>query len=151
MSDKRTPRDAETRDVEKRDMAWQPSAVLPEPVVDEGYVARWIRTSMMGKEDTTNVSSKIREGWIPCKAKDHPEFQLFTVDSETFKDNVLINGLLLCMMPKELFESRQSYYQNQATGQMKAVDSNLMNENDPRTGMQIFNDRQTRVTFGNGN
>ena len=38
---------------------------------------------------------------------------------------------------------------NQTQSQMASVDNNLMRENDPR--MPLFNDRQSKVTFGQGN
>ena len=46
---------------------------LPSPTPEPGYAYRWIRTSTQGQVDATNVSSKLREGWEPVKAVDHPE------------------------------------------------------------------------------
>ena len=82
--------------------------------------------------DATNVSSKLREGWEPVKAKDHPEITMVTVENEKFKDNVVIGA----------------YYSEQTKAQIESVDNNLMRENDPR--MPLFNDRKTKITFGNG-
>jgi hypothetical protein len=79
---------------------------------------------------------------------DHPEIFLSSIESERFKDNILIGGLLLCKAPVELVNERNSYYQNQAKSQMVSVDNNLMRENDPR--MPLFNERKTTVTFGKG-
>ena len=71
-----------------------------------------------------------------------------TIENERFADNVVIGGLMLCKAPTELVEERNDYYQTQTRSQMNAVDNNLMRENDPR--MPLFNDRKTKVTFGNG-
>jgi len=95
-----------------------------------------------------NVSSKLREGWEPVKASDHPEITLVTIENDRFKDNVVIGGLMLCKAPKEMVEERNAYYQEQAENQMSSVDNNLMRENDPR--MPLFNDRKSKVTFGKG-
>ena len=73
---------------------------------------------------------------------------MVTIENERFADNVVIGGLMLCKAPTELVEERNDYYTTQTRSQMNAVDNNLMRENDPR--MPLFNDRKTKVTFGNG-
>ena len=55
---------------------------------------------------------------------------------------------MLCKAPDEMIEERNDYYNNQAKSQMDSVDNNFMRENDPR--MPLFNERKTKVTFGNG-
>ena len=104
--------------------------------------------STQGTVDATNVSSKLREGWEPVKADDHPEITMVTVENERFKDNVVIGGLMLCKAPKELSEERNEYYEHQTDAQITSVDNSLMRENDPR--MPLFNERKTKVTFGKG-
>ena len=103
---------------------------------------------MQGQTDATNVSSKLREGWEPVRAEDHPEITMATIESEKFADNVVIGGLMLCKAPEELVEERTEHYEQQTASQMLSVDNNLMRENDPR--MPLFNERKTKVTFGNG-
>ena len=95
------------------------------------------------------MSSKLREGWEPVKAVDHPEITLVTVENEKFADIVIIGGLMLCKAPQELVDERTDYYKQQSDNQIHSVDNNLMRENDPR--MPIFNDRKSKVTFGKGN
>ena len=92
--------------------------------------------------------TKLREGWEPVKAVDHPEITMVTVEQEKFKDNVVIGGLMLCKAPKEMVNERNTYFSEQSKAQIASVDNNLMRENDPR--MPLFNDRQSKVTFGNG-
>jgi hypothetical protein len=55
---------------------------------------------------------------------------------------------MLCKAPKELVEERNDYFSQQSKAQITSVDNNLMRENDPR--MPLFNDRQSKVTFGSG-
>ena len=149
MAENRIPQELETREKSTRKKAWQRPEVLPNPEPRAGFVYRWVRLATLGTIDATNVSSKLREGWEPVKAKDHPEIQLVTIENERFKDNVVISGLLLCRAPTELVEERTEFYEKQNQAQMHSVDNNLMRENDPR--MPLFNDRQTKVTFGKGN
>lgn len=148
MADNRINREQTTREKATRKKAWQRPEILPSPNPEPGYEYHWVRVSTQGLVDATNVSSKLREGWEPVKAKDHPEITMVTVENEKFKDNVVIGGLMLCKAPEELIEERNSYYAEQTKAQIDSVDNNLMRENDPR--MPLFNDRKTKITFGNG-
>ena len=148
MADNRINREQNTSEKETRKKAWQRPEILPSPNPEPGYEYHWVRVSTQGLVDATNVSSKLREGWEPVKAKDHPEITMVTVENEKFKDNVVIGGLMLCKAPKELIEERNAYYAEQTKAQIDSVDNNLMRENDPR--MPLFNDRKTKITFGNG-
>jgi hypothetical protein len=148
MAENRINRELETREKTVRKRTWQRPEVLPSPTPEEGYDFHWVRISTQGQVDATNVSSKLREGWEPVKAVDHPEITMVTVENERFADNVVIGGLMLCKAPKELIGERNDYYTSQTKSQMHSVDNNFMRENDPR--MPLFNERKTKVTFGNG-
>jgi hypothetical protein len=148
MAENRINREDVTRETKVRKKSWSRPEVLPSPRPEPGYAFRWIRTSNQGLVDATNVSSKLREGWDPVKASDHPEITMVTVENERFADNVVIGGLMLCKAPIELVGERSEYYQQQTDQQMRSVDNNLMRESDPR--MPIFNDRKSKVTFGKG-
>ena len=149
MAENRIHRELETREKTPRKKSWQRPEVLPSPTPQDGYTYRWIRTSTQGQIDPTNVSSKLREGWEPVRAEDHPEITLVAVENEKFADNVVIGGLMLCKAPQELVEERTDYYKQQTDNQIHSVDNNLMRENDPR--MPLFHDRKSKVTFGKGN
>ena len=148
MAENRIDRELKSREKTTRKKAWTRPEVLPSPNPEPGYEFRWIRVSSQGTTDATNVSSKLREGWEPAKASDHPEITLVTIENDRFKDNIVIGGLLLCKAPVELIEERSDYYKQQTKNQMDSVDNNLMRENDPR--MPLFHERKTKVTFGNG-
>jgi len=145
----RTDRELEKREQTKRPARWSPPQLLPDPTPEEGYVYRWIRLSLLGNDDPTNISSKLREGWEPVKAADHPEIFTDAVTDARFKDNIIVGGLMLCKAPEELVQERSEYYQQLTESQMRSVDNNLMRENDPR--MPLFHERKTKVTFGSGN
>ena len=148
MAENRVNRDFEKRERTPRKKAWARPEVLPSPTPEPGYTYHWVRISTQGQPDPTNVSSKLREGWEPVLATDHPEIFLTGIENERFKDNIVIGGLLLCKAPQEMVDERNQYYQEQAKGQMTSVDNSLMRENDPR--MPLFNDRKSTVTFGKG-
>lgn len=143
MAENRTNRELETREKTTRRRSWQRPDLLPSPNPEPGWEYRWIRISTLGTADPMNVSSKLREGWEPVKASDHPEVQMMVVENERFKDNIVIGGLMLCKTPTELVEDRNAYYQQQTDSQMSAVDNNFMRENDPR--MPLFKERTSSV------
>jgi hypothetical protein len=149
MAEPRDKRDNSTREKAVRKKAWTPPETLPSPNPEEGYKFHWVRVSSLGQIDATNVSSKLREGWEPVRAADHPEIALVSIEQERFKDNIVIGGLMLCKAPVELIDERNAYYKTQADAQMQSVDNNLMRENDAR--MPLFNERKTEVKFGTGN
>jgi hypothetical protein len=150
MADNRNNRDLTTRAKDERPRSWAPPTLLPDPAPEPGYSYRWIRVSTLGQNDPRNVSSKLREGWEPVRAADHPEISMYLDnDNARFKDNVVVGGLLLCKTPTEMVDQRNAYYQQQAEAQIRSVDNNFMRENDPR--MPLFSERKSSVTFGRGN
>lgn len=144
----RLARELDTREKMERPKQWMPPQLLPDPNPEEGYAFRWIRISSLGKDDATNISGKLREGWEPVKASDHPEIRLFGSSNGKFPDSVEVGGLLLCKTPVEFTEQRNAYYRQQAEAQMNSVDNTYMRENDPR--MPMFKERKSTVTFGKG-
>jgi hypothetical protein len=142
----RTPRDLASREKTARSVYVPPSS-LPDPTPEAGYAFRWIAAYIMGQTAHTNVSGKFRMGWVPVKAKDHPELMV----QGNADGNVEIGGLLLCKISAEKAESMQDYYNDQAQKQMESVDNNFMRNNDPR--MPLFADRKSSVSrggFGSG-
>ena len=154
MSDERAPREPRTlenRENEKREQSWEPASILPDPDPQDGWVFRWIRTSMVGNADNTNVSKRFREGGEPVRAEDHPELQIMSDHKSEWgaKGGIEVGGLLLCKAPQETVDQRRAYYKQHAESQMQAVDNNYMRENDPRMPV-LAPDRKTRVAFGGG-
>lgn len=148
MAENRLDRELDNRERKTRRRSWVRPELLPTPNPEPGFDFHWVRVSTQGQADPMNVSSKLREGWEPVKAADHPEIVTMGVENERFKDNIVIGGLMLCKTPTELVEDRNAYYQQQADSQMQAVDNNFMRENDPR--MPLFAERKSKVTFGRG-
>jgi hypothetical protein len=144
----RKPRDVETRAAAARPMAWRPPETLPSPDHREGVTHRWVRTSMMGSADAANISSKLREGYEPCKAEDYPELMMHATTEGRFKGNIEVGGLVLCKIPNEFLKQREEYYANQNKSQMESVDNNFMRDSDPR--MSKFSEKSTKVSFGSG-
>ena len=128
----RDSRTIETRESSERKVTWKRANALPDPDPQEGVEFRWIRTSTLGQNDNTNVSSKFREGWEPVKLEDHPELKVLPDVDSKFKGNVEVGGLLLCRNSKENMDARREYHQQLTASQIAAVDNNYMRESDPR-------------------
>jgi hypothetical protein len=142
----RQPREMLSRASEMRD-EFAPPDLLPTPTPEPGFKFRWIATHNQGEAQPTNVSRKMRTGWVPVRAEDHPELMVGSTG------NVEISGLMLCKMPEERVQARSKYYNNRAAEQMQSVDSSYLNQNDPR--MPKFRKSKTSVSrssdFGSGN
>lgn len=144
MAENRTPRELATREREAR-AVYVPPSTLPDPTPEPGYVYRWIATHILGQADAPNVSKKMREGWEPVKAEDHPELMLV---GNAKTGNVEVGGLMLCKMPVEKARARDAYFNQQAQSQMESVDNHYLRNNDPR--MPLFSDRKSSVSRGSG-
>jgi len=146
----RTSRESSTRSKDERKVDWAPSSSLDAPPAPKGYAHRWIRTSVQGFEDTSNVSRKLREGWEFVRAdtiinelgkNDYP-----TISEGAHQGLIGIGGLVLGRIPLEILKSREAYFDKITQDRADAVDNDLMKEQHP--DMPINIDRQSKVTFG---
>lgn len=138
--DNRRPRNFDTRENNERVRQWVPPSTLPVPEAQDGYNFRWVRTSLMGAADPTNVSARFREGWEPVKMEDHPELKLSAVPGASTSGNVEVGGLTLCKMPTEMVAQRNAYYEQINRDQMQSVEQSYMRESDRR--MPKFSERR---------
>lgn len=144
----RMSRELESRTATMRPQAWRAPEVLPSPEDRPGWKHRWVRTSTMGQADPSNISSRLREGYEPCKAEDYPEMMMYASVDGRFKGGIEMGGLLLCRIPEEFLGQRMKHYENQNKAQVESVDNNFLRENDPR--MPLFSEKKSKVTFGSG-
>jgi hypothetical protein len=146
----RTRRTEETREKEVRQQSWKPAHDLPTPEPVDGYEFRWVRVAIMGNPDPANMARARREGWIPCKAADHPEISgdLMAFGLAPAADIIEIGGLVLCKILSEIVSQRTAYYDDLTQKQTLSVDNNFMRENDPR--MPLFREGKSKISFGSG-
>lgn len=141
-------RERQGREVQARARAWAPAGALPTPKEVDGWKYRWVRRSMLGQNDPTNMSKRIREGYETVRAEDHPDLKLFIDPSARSSGLVEVGGLVLCRTPVEFSQQRKAHYEGLAEQQMQAVDNQFMKNNDPR--MPLFAERKSEVSFGKG-
>jgi hypothetical protein len=142
----RNTRATTTRETESRRKPWAPPSVLDAPAPPEGYKHRWVRTSIRGEEDKGNVFNRMRQGYEPVRAEEHPDYQAPTIDDGKHAGVIGNGGLMLTRVPVETAIERTEYYGNRTREQMTAVDQDLMKEQHP--SMPINQQRQSKVSFG---
>ena len=151
QSQQRSPREIESREATQRIQSWENPSNLPAPTPQEGWVFRYIRTSLLGTTDNPNVSRKFREGWLPCKLEDHPELQIHMMDHNSEwskKGNVEIGGQLLCKMPEEKAKARDAHFRKMAKTQLESVDNVYFKDQDSRMATKQVFERKSSTTFG---
>ena len=144
----RLARGLDDRTTTQRPTAWRAPEVLPSPDERPGYKHRWVRVSTLGTADPSNISSKLREGYEPCKAEEYPELMLHAATEGRFKGAIEVGGLLLCRIPEEFMEQRADYYAQQNRAQVESVDNNFLRQSDSR--MPLFAEKSSKVAFGSG-
>jgi len=145
----RSSRSAQTRDTQTRRKPWAPPSMLDAPQAPPGYKFRWIRESVRGHDDKSNMSKRIREGYEPVRAEDYPEFQAPTVENGIHAGVIGVGGLILAKVPLETVAERSAYFNEQSRTQMEGVDHNFMRESDPKMPLKGGDiDRSSKVEFG---
>jgi hypothetical protein len=144
----RMVRELESRDTTYRPSYWKAPEVLPMPDERPGWKHRYVRLSTNGVADPSNISSKLREGYEPCKAEEYPELMMHAAIEGRFKGGIEIGGLLLCRIPAEFMEQRAKHFASLNQSQMESVDNNFLRESNPK--MPLFSEKKSNVTFGTG-
>ena len=148
MSETREPRGMSREITQLESSKWTPPNLLPDPIPNQGWAFRWIRTSMVGQSDATNVSMRFREGWEPVKLEDHPELEVMPDHNSQFPGCVEIGGQLLCRLRRKLRIRASVITKGVAAQQMEEVLTNLTCEK-MITDAMLRPDRKTRVSsFG---
>ena len=143
---KKTTRASQSRAKEKRPTTWAPPSSLDAPPAPKGFKHRWLRTEVLGFDDTKNMSGKLRSGYELVRADEHPDDIYPTMKEGKYAGVIGVGGLVLARIPEEIAQSRTEYFKRQTQERNEAIDNDLMREQHP--SMPINADRQTRVTFG---
>lgn len=145
----RSPRSAQSRDKLSRRKPWKQPSALDAPPAPSGFKHRWIRESVLGQDDKTNMSKRLREGFEPVRAEEYPDFEAPTILDGRHAGVIGVGGLILARIPEETVNERKDYFDGLTADAMRAVDTDLMRESDPSMPISRPN-RQSKVTFGKG-
>ena len=146
-NEKNKSRASQTRSKSERPKVWVQPSSLDAPPAPDGFRYRWIRAEVQGFQDTTNITSRQREGYELVRAEEVENASDYPVlDEGRYKGVIGVGGLLLAKVPIEIAKQRQEYMTKRHEERSEAVANDLMKEQDSR--MPINVDRQSRVTFG---
>lgn len=145
----KTPRASQTRTAEKRPTTWTPPSSLDAPPAPAGFRHRWIRTEVLGFDDTKNMSGKIRSGWELVRADEYPDAVYPEIKDGKYSGVIGVGGLVLARIPEEVAKAREAYFNKQTQDREEAINNDLLKDQHP--SMPINSERQTRVTFGGTN
>ena len=110
---KKDPRASSTRISQERPRQWAPPSPLDAPPAPSGYVHRWLRTSVLGWEDTTNMSARLREGYELVRVDEYKNDPVWSglpaVTGGKYSGVVGHGGLVLARIPEEIAKQRQAY------------------------------------------
>ena len=142
----KTSRASSTREKEKKKTTWTPPNSLDAPPAPHGFRHRWIRTEVLGFDDTKNVAGKLREGWELVRADEYPGTEYPVMTEGKYAGVIGVGGLVLARISEEIAQSREAYFKRQNMDRDEAIRNDLLKEQHP--SMPINQERQTRVTFG---
>ena len=142
----KTSRASQSRDKDKRPQTWTPPSSLDAPPAPDGYRHRWIRTEVLGFDDTKNMSGKIRSGFELVRADEYPETSYPQMKDGKYAGVIGVGGLVLARIPEEVAKSREDWFKSQTQAKDEAINNDLMKEQ--HSSMPINAERQSRVTFG---
>ena len=148
-----TTREAASREVEEEYTFEEPDALsIPDSVQakfdNEEMSLRWIRISVRGEDDITNVGKNQQQGWVFVTPDEVPEMAVtsFVRDEGRYLGAVCRGDLALAKKPTAKVKARQKFYENKANEQMDAVNAQLMKSSDSR--MPITNTSKSVTTRG---
>ena len=142
----KTSRASQSRDKDKRPQTWTPPSSLDAPPAPDGYRHRWIRTEVLGFDDTKNMSGKLRSGFELVRADEYPDSQYPQMKDGKYAGVIGVGGLVLARIPEEVARSREEFFKKQTQAKDEAINNDLMKEQ--HSSMPINAERQSRVTFG---
>ena len=142
----KTSRASQSRDKNKRPQTWTPPSSLDAPPAPDGYRHRWVRTEVLGFDDTKNMSGKLRSGFELVRADEYPDSQYPQMKDGKYAGVIGVGGLVLARIPEEIAKSREDFFKKQTQAKDEAINNDLMKEQ--HSSMPINAERQSRVTFG---
>ncbi len=125
----------ESREQESRDsyefdpLAFEESGPLPEIPARRGYVQRWVRVSIKGKDDARNISTRARRGWRPRQANSvDTSYQHMLVNHQGLTGVIGTQDAILMERPLELHKKVEAIERKKRRDLEIAVKKNIFRE-----------------------
>ena len=88
----------------------------------KGFKHRWLRTEVLGFDDTKNMSGKIRSGYELVRADEYPDEIYPTMKEGKYAGVIGVGGLVLARIPEEIAQSRTEYFKKQTQERNEAIE-----------------------------
>ena len=144
--EQKTSRASQTKAKTAKKVVWAPPSSLDAPNAPAGYRHRWIRSEVMGFDDSKNMAAMIRSGYELVRGDEYPDEDYPVMKEGKYAGMIGVGGLVLARIPEEIAKARQDYYDKQNEAKEEAIKHDILKEQHP--SMPISQERQTRVTFG---
>ena len=149
----RRPRESEMHDKQARRKPWKPVKKLETPPAPEGYEYRWIRASLLGREDANNISYRLQEGWEFVQGSELPagwdDLPTLGNDKGRLAGVIFNEGLVLGKCPVETVQERRSYFEQMNKRNNQALDNTMFSDADKDSRYIKYDaKRNSQVTFG---
>jgi hypothetical protein len=122
-------REAELREDavhDEEDEVWEQNLALKAPLPRKGFRQRFIRVMLGGKDDHSNISKKLRDGWKPREVATLPKnYYAPIIESGRFSGFIGIQGGVLMEMTEKRAQAREKFYAKLTRGRTAALDSQL--------------------------
>lgn len=125
-------------------------AIPPMPDTD-AYQYRWIRFRTGNEDDYSNVSARLRDGWVFVRQGDVPDGYVFpTLGSkiEMLADCAVNGDLVLAKLPRQRAEAIQRWSEERAQQAEQAFDLKTISYEDGGRRVQFDNTGNKRVSRG---
>jgi hypothetical protein len=150
QSRENTSREQTLREGTRKQVKWLPASALPDVPKVDGWRYRWVRKSIRGFADPTNMGKKRREGWEPVNVKEHPELADY-IDRDAGNSGLIeIGGLVLHRIPEEMALARQQYFSAQQKQVLQSAEAQYSNMAQPVSSMPLIRENKSSVKFGSG-
>jgi len=146
IDDKKTSRASQTKAKTAKKVVWAPPSSLDAPPAPAGFRHRWIRSEVMGFDDSKNMAAMIRSGYELVRGDEYPDQDYPVMKEGKYAGMIGVGGLVLARIPEEIAKARQEYFDKQNEAKEEAIKHDILKEQHP--SMPISQERQTRVTFG---
>ena len=151
-----TTRNTQTREMQTREEEFvyqEPNLLdLPQSVTDrfkdQGFDLRWVRITLKGADDYSNVGKKLAEGHEFVSLEEVPELAHSSMVREEgrYKGTVCRGDLALAKIETKRVLARQQYMRQQTSDRTEAINRQLEGASDRR--MPITNASKSSVTKG---
>lgn len=103
---------------------WSPPAQLEAPPPREGMTQRWVRMTILGQNDGTNIANQSGQGWRPRRLDTVPDAEQSrypSAKSARFGEVIISGALILCEMPVAVYAKMEKYYKDKRIGLIETI------------------------------